>query len=631
MLVRCLDVGECLFERASGGNGLGERGAELGLAPRESFGYVSDLRRPLLIGALECCGGIAQSLLESVACCRSLHHRVVVLRLHVGQTRCRHRQLRGPLPVRVLPRSLGVGHSSLQGRAGEGFLSEPFFEFDLALARGNGRRRPFLLRRFERLARIIQLLLEDATRECGLRHRVVVPRLRVFVARLRVGETRRGRFQFRCMSLVVVLPRELGVGQLLLQGGAGEGLLSELLLDLHLTLGRDDQFGRDALLGVLVRRLYVSECPFNRAAGGNGISQRRAELGLAVGRGRGLRRAILLGRIERSRGDTQAQREQVARAGDVAQAGRELRLALGEAVREGRRFEPMPIFSATERCFELQELLIERRANLQAGRASTSRRPRSTRCSSTARMHRHGPCPRSSAPWTRGNRAAGRGAGRALAVFDPDSGALRFLPKSATSRPRTVSTTARWARTAPSGSARWTTGLRRSCAARSTGRWTRPRQPECWKMSAALSNGLAWSGRRPHPVPFRFPRALDRPPRFRPSYGQPSATGCGIASWTTLPAGRTAGPAMRRGFIGAAACPRADSTASAGWSAHGASRRSRAVAHHAVLLRGRFATLVITSWRPDNPDVLAKAPQSGSLFIASSPVAGAPVTRWADR
>ena len=163
VLVRGLDVGECLFERASGGNRLGERGAELGLAPRESFGYVSDLRRALLTGTLECCGGIAQSLLESVACCRSLHHRVVVLRLHVGETRCRRRQLRGPLPVRVLPRSLGVGYSLLQGRAGEGLLSEPFFELDLAFTRGNGRRRPFLLRRFERLARIKQLLVEDAT------------------------------------------------------------------------------------------------------------------------------------------------------------------------------------------------------------------------------------------------------------------------------------------------------------------------------------------------------------------------------------------------------------------------------------------------------------------------------------
>ena len=182
-----------------------------------------------------------------------------------------------------------------------------------------------------------------------MRHRVVVPCLRVFVARLRVGKTCRGRCQFRCMSLVVVLPRELGVGQFLLQGGAGEGLLSELMLHLHLTLGRDNQFGRDALLGVLVRRLYVSECPFTRAAGGNGISQRRAELGLAVGRGRGLRRAILLGSVERSRGDTQAQCEQVARAGDVSEAGRELRLALGEAVRQGRRFEPMPIVGATER------------------------------------------------------------------------------------------------------------------------------------------------------------------------------------------------------------------------------------------------------------------------------------------
>ncbi len=41
-------------------------------------------------------------------------------------------------------------------------------------------------------------------------------------------------------------------------------------------------------------------------------------------------------------------------------------------------------------------------------------------------------------------------------------------------------------------------------------------------------------------------------------------------------------------------------------------------------------TLVITSLKPDNPDVLASAPQSGSLFIASSPVAGARVHRWAD-
>ncbi|MGO4524865.1 SMP-30/gluconolactonase/LRE family protein [Microvirga sp. 2MCAF35] len=41
-------------------------------------------------------------------------------------------------------------------------------------------------------------------------------------------------------------------------------------------------------------------------------------------------------------------------------------------------------------------------------------------------------------------------------------------------------------------------------------------------------------------------------------------------------------------------------------------------------------TLVITSLQPDNPDVLAAAPQSGSLFIASSPVAGVRIERWAD-
>jgi sugar lactone lactonase YvrE len=41
-------------------------------------------------------------------------------------------------------------------------------------------------------------------------------------------------------------------------------------------------------------------------------------------------------------------------------------------------------------------------------------------------------------------------------------------------------------------------------------------------------------------------------------------------------------------------------------------------------------TLVVTSLKPDNPDVLASAPQSGSLFIASSPVPGARVERWAD-
>jgi sugar lactone lactonase YvrE len=41
-------------------------------------------------------------------------------------------------------------------------------------------------------------------------------------------------------------------------------------------------------------------------------------------------------------------------------------------------------------------------------------------------------------------------------------------------------------------------------------------------------------------------------------------------------------------------------------------------------------TMVITSLRPDNADVPASAPQSGSLFIASSPVAGARVERWAD-
>jgi len=41
-------------------------------------------------------------------------------------------------------------------------------------------------------------------------------------------------------------------------------------------------------------------------------------------------------------------------------------------------------------------------------------------------------------------------------------------------------------------------------------------------------------------------------------------------------------------------------------------------------------TLVITSLKPDNADVLASAPQSGSLFSATSPVAGVRVERWAD-
>ncbi len=41
-------------------------------------------------------------------------------------------------------------------------------------------------------------------------------------------------------------------------------------------------------------------------------------------------------------------------------------------------------------------------------------------------------------------------------------------------------------------------------------------------------------------------------------------------------------------------------------------------------------TLVITSLKPDDPAVLSSNPQSGSLFVASSPVAGAPVARWND-
>jgi hypothetical protein len=40
--------------------------------------------------------------------------------------------------------------------------------------------------------------------------------------------------------------------------------------------------------------------------------------------------------------------------------------------------------------------------------------------------------------------------------------------------------------------------------------------------------------------------------------------------------------------------------------------------------------LAITSLRPENQAILESAPQSGSLFIAKSPVAGVKVSRWAD-
>jgi sugar lactone lactonase YvrE len=41
-------------------------------------------------------------------------------------------------------------------------------------------------------------------------------------------------------------------------------------------------------------------------------------------------------------------------------------------------------------------------------------------------------------------------------------------------------------------------------------------------------------------------------------------------------------------------------------------------------------TLVVTSLKPPDPGAVAAAPHSGSLFVAPSPVAGAPVSRWAD-
>lgn len=41
-------------------------------------------------------------------------------------------------------------------------------------------------------------------------------------------------------------------------------------------------------------------------------------------------------------------------------------------------------------------------------------------------------------------------------------------------------------------------------------------------------------------------------------------------------------------------------------------------------------TLVVTSLRPESPEALALAPSAGSLFIASSPIAGARIHRWAE-
>ena len=372
LLVRCLDVGQCLFERAPGHAGLCEHGAEVRLALGETLGGGSGLYRSLLPGAIEGCGGLAQLLLEcfraaaasatassyractparrpaaaassdacrwpsfcratsalTTLCCSAERVRASWARRssRLRLTLCRGGQFGGGVllgaswcaastPASVCSRALraatasaSVAPSSCEPSCGAG-----------------GLRGSLLSRIVERGRRGRQLLLEGIARSAGLGHRAVVPRLHV-------GEAGRRRGQFRCLSLVEVPPRRLGVGQLLFERSRP---LGQLLLHLHLTLGRGDQFGRDALLrraGAPPPRQRVSVQACLRAATASdnaapSCAWRSAAAAASEARSCWEASSAAAATLKRSASRSRARVTSPS-------AGRELRLAVREAVRE---------------------------------------------------------------------------------------------------------------------------------------------------------------------------------------------------------------------------------------------------------------------------------------------------------
>ena len=214
VLVRRLRFGHRLFERAPGGGGLCERGAELRFAVCQPLRSSNGLRRSDLPGIVERRDRIVQLLFEGIACACRLRRRVVVPRLQVGDVRCRCRQLRRMPRVRVLSRGFRVRQIQLERAPGGGGLCERGAELRFAVCQplrsSSGLRRSELPGIVECRDRIVQLLFEGLACARRLRRRVVVPRLQV-------GDVRCGCRQLRCMPRVRVLSRGFRVRQILLE------------------------------------------------------------------------------------------------------------------------------------------------------------------------------------------------------------------------------------------------------------------------------------------------------------------------------------------------------------------------------------------------------------------------------
>ena len=205
----------------------------------------------------------------------------------------------------------------------------------------------------------------------------------------------------------------------------------------------------------------------------------------------------------------------------------------------------------------------------------------------------------------------------------------RPSPTCRTSPPPTASTTARSARTAPSGSARWTTGRRSSPSG---------------SLYRVDGRGRVDAGDR------RRARRLERP-RLDGATGAPCSTptraGAGSTATPSTPSrasfatGPASSPTSRRRPAAptARACDAEGFYWSAGVSAgrlNRWSRDGRLVETHPVPVPSPtmpcfcgpdLRTLVVTSLRPGGAD----HNHAGGLFIASAPIAGAPVARWMDR
>ncbi len=285
------------------------------------------------LSVAECRIGVGQPAFERRFRCRRLGQ----FRLATFELPRRGRGLRRT----VLQRALECGNAVMQllreAVTGAGHLRQARNElrFTLREPLGQGRdfrHTPFLrtgLRRF----RFRELLLQRLAR----RRRLVQPRL---VLNLTLRQMRRRRRQLGRVPSFCFLPRDLGVGDLLLQCMTLARLVRDPCLELCSNL-RDlllagMSLRRCALLHGLQGGFRVRQIPFRGFPRGDRLGERRAKLCFApmqAGSGSGgFRRMFALRALDRGHGISQLLRETVSQAADLGELLAELSVPFGEVL-----------------------------------------------------------------------------------------------------------------------------------------------------------------------------------------------------------------------------------------------------------------------------------------------------------